>query len=252
MSIREVAPVSHSERMFAILEVFEASREPTLSLTQIADRAALPLSTTHRLLSAWTGWGGIVRGRDGRFRVGLRLWRLGVLAPEPSRLRQAALPFLEDLYEVSRENVHLAVRDGLHALYLERFAGPSSVGVVSGVGVQLPLHATGVGLVLLAHAPTAVFDELIASGPEKFMPDTMTDEHLLRVRLARIRSSGLAVSVNEMSPDTFSAAAPVRDNTNRVVAAVSVVAHAEHVIDQNFHLSVRLAARGISRSLGWH
>lgn len=237
--------------MLAVLEAFEQSRDPTLSLTDIARHLGLPLSTTHRLLTAWTEWGGLVRGPDGRFRVGLRLWRLGVLAPEASRLRQIALPFLEDLYEVTHENVHLAVRDGLNALYLERFAGPDSVDVVSGVGVELPLHTTGVGLVLLAHAPIAVFDELIASRPEKLMPSTMTDADALRSRLAGIRASGMAVSINEMSPDTFSAAAPVHNGSNRVVAAISVVAHAERVIDPNFQLSVRLAARGISRSLGW-
>jgi DNA-binding IclR family transcriptional regulator len=237
--------------MLAVLEAFEQSREPTLSLTEIARHIGLPLSTTHRLLAAWTDWGGLVRGPDGRYRVGLRLWRLGVLAPEPSRLRQVVRPFLEDLYEVSRENVHLAVRDGLKALYLERFAGPESVDVVSDVGIELPLHATGVGLVLLAHSPVAVFDELIASGPERLMPGTMTDTDALRSRLAGIRASGMAISINEMSPDTFSAAAPVRNGSNRVVAAVSVVAHAERVIDPNFQLSVRLAARGISRSLGW-
>jgi DNA-binding IclR family transcriptional regulator len=244
-------PRSHSERMLAILEVFERAPDLRLSLSEVASRVGLPLSTTHRLLLAWTTWGGLVRGDDGRFRIGLRLWRLGVLAPEPSRLRQVAFPFLEDLYEVSRENVHLAVRDGLAALYLERFAGPDSVGVISGVGVKLPLHATGVGLVLLAYAPSSVFDQVIAAGPERFLPDTMTDEKALRARMAQIRSSGMAISVNEMSPDTFSAAAPVRDSASRVVAAVSVVAHAAHVVDPQFQLSVRLAARGISRALGW-
>lgn len=242
---------AHSDRMLAILEVFEGAPELRLSLTEVSARVGLPLSTTSRLLLAWTSWGGLVRGADGRFRIGLRLWRLGVLAPEPSRLRQVAFPFLEDLYEVTRENVHLAVRDGLSALYLERFAGPESVGVISGVGIELPLHATGVGLVLLAYAPSSVFDKVIEAGPERFLPGTMTDERSLRARLAQIRSSGMAVSVNEMSADTFSAAAPIRDSANRVIAAVSVVAHADHVTDPQFQLSVRLAARGISRALGW-
>jgi DNA-binding IclR family transcriptional regulator len=236
--------------MLLILEAFEGSSDVRLSLTEVALRVGIPLSTTHRLLLAWTSWGGLVRDEDGRFRIGLRLWRLGVSAPEPSRLRKVALPFLEDLYEVSRENVHLAGRDELTALYLERFTGPSSVGVISEVGVRLPLHATGVGLVLLAHAPCSVFADVIARGPERFLPDTMTDERALRGRLAQIRSNGIAVSVNEMTPDTFSAAAPVRDETDRVIAAVSVVAHAAHVVDPQFQLSVRLAARGISRSLG--
>ncbi|MGO7984278.1 IclR family transcriptional regulator, partial [Rhizobium johnstonii] len=68
-------------------------------------------------------------------------------------MRSIALPFLEDLREATHEHVHLAVRDGLGAIYLEHLAGPDAVAVISDVGSRLPLHATGVGLVLLAHAP---------------------------------------------------------------------------------------------------
>ena len=68
-------------------------------------------------------------------------------------LREVAAPFLQDLYAATGDTVHLAVREADRALYVERLSGKASVPVVSQVGGRLPLHTTGVGKVLLAHAP---------------------------------------------------------------------------------------------------
>lgn len=242
---------SVAEKLFAIADAFGAKGGGELTLSEVAARANLPLSTAHRLLADWIAWGGLVRGDDGLYRVGIRLWKLGVRAPTARRLRMAALPFLEDLYDVTRQNVHLAIRDGLGALYLERFSSRGAVPVVSEVGTRLPLHATGVGLVLLAWSPAEVLAEVLASSPKKFLPNTMTTEAELAPRLEAIRARGVAISVNELTADAFSAAAPIRDRGGEVIAAVSVIAHADQATDPQFPLAVSIAARGISRALGW-
>ena len=172
---------SGAEKLFAIADAC-AGRED-LSLSEIASRARIPLSTAHRLVGEWVEWGGLVRGEDGRYRVGMRLWRLGVRQPTALRLRRIARPYLEDLLESTGEHVHLAVRDGLGAVYLERLSGPGAIDVISDVGSRLPLHATGVGLVLLAHAPSDVLDDVLASKPRKYLPNTPTEERELRRRL---------------------------------------------------------------------
>ena len=239
---------SVAARVFAVADAFENGDELTLS--EVARRAGLPVSTTHRLLAEWVGWGGLVRGDDGRYRVGIKLWRLGVRQPTARRLREVALPFLEDLLESTGEHVHLAVRDDLGATYLEWLSGEGAVPTISDVGTRLPLHATGVGLVLLAHSPPEVLDAVLAGPPRKFLPNTLTGEHELRSRLASIRATGLSTSVEEMTRGAFSVAAPVRDATGGVVAAVSIIAHVERVAEPQFALGVRMAARGISGALG--
>jgi DNA-binding IclR family transcriptional regulator len=249
MSGRAADGRSVAEKLFAIGDAFQGRED--LSLSEIASRSHLPLSTAHRLVGEWVAWGGLVRGDDGRYRVGMRVWRLGVRQPTAMRLRRIAMPYLEDLLEATTEHVHLAVRDGLGAIYLERLSGPGAVSAISDVGSRLPLHATGVGLVLLAHAPTEVFDELLASKPRKFMPNTLTEERELRRRLAEIRSFGLSTSVEELTAGAFSVAAPVRDATGEVVAAVSIIAHVERLKEPQFALGVRMAARGISSALGY-
>ena len=239
---------SVAERVFAIADAFERGDELTLS--EVARRAGLPVSTAHRLLGEWVAWGGLLRGDDGRYRVGMKLWRLGVRQPTARKLRDAARPYLDDLLEATGEHVHLAVRDGLGAVYLERLSGPGAVRVISDVGSRLPLHATGVGLVLLASAPPGTLEAVLAENPRKFQPNTLTSEKELRARLAGIRATGLSRSVEELTRGAFSVAAPVRDAAGDVVAAVSIIAHAERADEPQFALGVRMAARGISAALG--
>ena len=240
---------SVADKLFAIADAFAGAEELTLS--EIAARARLPMATAHRLVGEWVRWGGLVRGDDGRYRLGIKLWRLGVREPTAKRLRGAAMPYLEDLLEATGEHVHLAVRDGLGAVYLERLSAPGAVPVISDVGSRLPLHATGVGLVLLAHAGPEVFEQVLASSPRKYLPNTLTTEPELRARLAEIRATGLSLSVEAMTPGAFSVAAPVRDASGTVVAAVSIIAHVERVREPQFALGVRMAGRGISTALGY-
>jgi len=238
---------SVAERVFAIADAFERGDELTLS--EVARRAGLPVSTAHRLLGEWVAWGGLLRSDDGRYRVGMKLWRLGARQPTARKLREAARPYLDDLLEATGEHVHLAVREGLGAVYLERLSGAGAIPVISDVGTRLPLHATGVGLVLLAYAPPGTLEEVLAQHPRKFQPNTLTTERQLRARLASIRATGVSRSVEELTRGAFSVAAPVRDTAGDVVAAVSIIAHAERSDEPQFALGVRMAARGISAAL---
>ncbi len=134
---------SVTSRALAVLDAFDASA-PRLSLSEIAERSGTPLTTAHRLLGELADWGALIRRSDGRYEIGRRLWDLGLLAPVQPALRQVAAPFLQDLHITVRDTVHLAVRDGLSALYVERVSGRESVPIVSQVGSRRPLHATGV------------------------------------------------------------------------------------------------------------
>ncbi|WP_031517863.1 IclR family transcriptional regulator [Streptomyces sp. NRRL F-5123] len=244
------SPRSAADRLLDVLGAF-GQAHPTLTLTEIARRARLPLPTAHRLVGVLTGWGALERAEDGRYQVGLRLWEVAALAPRGVGLRQAAMPFLEDLYESTHENVQLAVRDGLEVVYTERISGRSAVGVHSRVGARWPLHATGVGLVLLAHADTALQDRYCAGELAAFTPHTVTDPVRLRRMLADVRHTGCAVSDRQITEDALSVAAPVRGPGGRVLAAVSVVVPVTGPRPPVLVPVVRVAGRGISRALGW-
>jgi DNA-binding IclR family transcriptional regulator len=243
---------SVASRMFAVIDTFTTpTAAQSLTLTAIAERAGLPLSTTHRLVSEWMAWGGITRLADGRYCLGLKLWESGVQTPTARNLRTIALPYLEDLYEVAHQHVHLAILEGNEALYLEKLSGHGAVPVISRVGARLPIHATGVGLVLLAHADPAFVEDYLSRPLAQLLPATVTSPEKLRKRLAEIRSIGIARMREEMTAGSSSIAAPVLDRSGRVVAAVSIVFPTGPTWDTDQELAVRTAARGISRTLGY-
>jgi DNA-binding IclR family transcriptional regulator len=239
-----------TSRALAVLDAF-GSDTPRLTLTEIAERSGTPLTTTHRLLRELTEWGGLARRSDGRYEIGRKLWDLGLLAPVQLELRQVAAPFLMDVHIAIRDTVHLAVRDGLSALYVERISGRESVPVVSSVGSRLPLHATGVGKVLLAAAPAEVEQEVLHS-LTRITRYTVADPARLRRELAEVRRRRYARTSEEMSAGAASLAVPVtvdRPAGPAVVAALGVVVPPHRRDLARLVPVLEVAARGIGREL---
>lgn len=239
---------SVTSRVLAVFTAFSA-RRPELTLTEIGRLAGLPLTTAHRIVGELAGWGALERADDGRYRIGLRLWEVGALAPRGLGLRESAMPFLEDLYEVTRQNVQLAVLDGADAVYVERLSGRGAVNVITRVGGRLPLHATGVGLVLLAHADPALQEQVLAGPLRRYTSKTLHTPDDLRRALAEVRRTGVAISDGQIELIALSVAAPVHGARGEVVAALSVVVPAEGSDARSYVAAVRAAARGISRTL---
>ncbi len=239
---------SVTARAFGVLEAFSPDA-PALTLSEIARRAELPLTTAHRLVAELRAAGALEREGEGRYRIGLRLWEIASLAPRGVPLREAALPFLEDLYEVTHENAQLGVRQGHDVVYIERIAGRRAVGVLTRVGGRFPLHASGIGLVLLAHAPEAVQRGVLDGPLQRFTDHTVTDPTRLARILAQIRRDGVAVAERQVTDDAMSVAAPITDAGGEVIAALSVVAKAGDAVAARLAPVVRAAALGTSRAL---
>jgi DNA-binding IclR family transcriptional regulator len=240
-----------SGKLLAIFDAFDADHT-ALTLSELARRSGMPLSTAHRLVAELVAWGGLERGGDQRYRVGLHLWEVASMAPRGLGLREAALPYMSDLYEATHENVQLAVREGIEVVFVERISGRHAVPVLTRVGGRFPMSATGVGLVLLAFAPSEVQERALAQSMERFTSMTVTDPVKLRRILAEVRRTGLAVSDRQVTLDALSVAAPVTGTSTGgdVVAALSVVVQAGRAEPSALAPAVRAAARGISRVLG--
>jgi DNA-binding IclR family transcriptional regulator len=235
-------------RALQILDAFSAQR-PRLSLSELARRSGLPVSTVHRMLGDLLAWGALERDAQGRYRIGLRLWEVASLAPRSQGLRERALPHLEDLSSLIRENVQLAVRDASEIVFVERIAPSGAVPTLTRVGGRLGITATAAGLVLLAHAPAAVRDDVLVREIPRHTPFTLTDSGRLRAVLAQTRTCGYAVSDRQLSTDTLSVAAPVTTTGGEVTAAVSaVVRHGSTPVGALADL-VRSTGRAISRAL---
>lgn len=206
------------------------------------------MTTVHRLAGQLEQERVLERGAGGRFRVGLRLWELGLLAPRAQGLRQLALTLLEDLYEVTHQNVQLMVLDGTDAVVVERLSARDAVRLAGRAGGRLPVHATSGGIVLLAHAEQDLLEAVLGEPLQRFTAATITAEPQLRAALSLARRQGWIVLRDHLTPGSVSVAAPVRNDRQQVVAAVSVISDAA---DGDRALpAVRTTARAIGRAIG--
>jgi DNA-binding IclR family transcriptional regulator len=237
-----------SRRLLAVLDCFDVAH-PALSLTDIATRSGLPVSTAKRLITELRGWGGLERLDDGRYRIGMRLWTIGSLAPQQRGLREAALPYMHDLFEATQENIQLAVLDDTQALCIEKISSGRAVPTQTHIGGRLPLHATGVGKAILAFSGRNLLTTVAANGLDRLTPYTITEPGRLAAVLADIRTSGVAYSLEEMTLGAASVASPILTLDGRVRAALGVVAHSRAAVDR-LAPAVRTAALGISRTTG--
>src|SRR3954471_3220345 len=237
------------DRAFALLAAFDAAHR-SLSLGELSRRSGIPTSSTLRLAGRLMAWGALERGVDGRFTVGLRLWEVASLAPRGQGLKQVALPFMGDLEDVTRQHVLLAVRDGEDALLVERLSAHQAMPVLYRVGGRLPLHSTGVGLVLLAFAETGFQEQMLAQ-PLMHEPENVpVSPAALRRTLAEVRREGQATLRRRVPNPLVTVAAPIFGADDRIAASLSVVVPQENAETRVLAPAVRTAARSISRGLG--
>ena len=171
-----------------MLAVLDALDERPVTLRELARRTGLPLTTVHRAVGPLIEWGGLERVAGG-LQPGLRLFELGQLVPQRTRLRELALPYMGDLYAATHEVVSLAVLDGTETVWIEQLAGRLAPPVPSRVGGRLPAHVTAAGKVLLAWAPGAV-DALCAAGLQRHGPGPSPTPHGCARSWRRSRSAG--------------------------------------------------------------
>jgi DNA-binding IclR family transcriptional regulator len=235
-TIREIAPTTVDadgmlSRTMRILGCFTAD-EPELSASRLGVLTGLSSSTLHRILAQMLELGLLARTPGRRYAIGARLWELGELSPLALRLRETALPFMSRLYEVTGENVHLAVLDGpsperATALYVGRLTGRTSIPTLSRMGGRQPLHTTGVGKALLATQSREWLDRFLSRPLDRETTHSITDPEAVRAEIDRARMRGYATTREEMTLGNVSVAAPVGTVAGLPPTAIGVVTRIE-------------------------
>ncbi|WP_206641368.1 IclR family transcriptional regulator [Nonomuraea polychroma] len=240
-----------SSRLLDVLFAFRPGHS-RLTLADLTRRTGMPHATVRRLALHLVEAGALDRAPDGGFTVGVRMWQLGALAPLAVPLRTVALPFMDDLHTTLRQHVQLAVLEGAEAVIVERLSAADAVGVISRVGGSLPLHSSGVGKVLLAHADAGLLDRVIEQGMTRYTPRTITEPARLKDTLEECRRTGVAVVREETTPGVDSVATRIIDADGEVVAALSVVVRSGSVDLRTVIPAVVTSGLGVSRRLGRH
>ncbi len=227
-----------------------------LGVTEVARRIGVTTSTAFRLLTTLTTEGLLERGEsDGRYRLGMIMYELGVTVFPQSGLHEAAVPVLAALRHSTGETVQLAVLDHLEVVFIDRLESPQTLRFVSRVGHRIPAHATSTGKVLLAALDRGVLRERLRDWqPVRLTPFTIMSKRALLTDLARVAERGWAQNVEESTLGTASVAAPIVESTGQTVAALSVVApvfRATPEAMRGYRAAAVNAASVISRRLGY-
>lgn len=220
MSVAAGSGRTVTSKVLAILGAFESGLA-SLSLSQIAESADVPLPTAHRLVGELVQWGALDRDGNGRYTVGLRLWEVAQNAAR--QLRETSRPYLQDLFSLTQETAHLAVREGHEALYVDRVYSSKRVPRASRVGGRLPLHATAVGKVLLAYEEDWLREAYVARGLEARTKHTHVNPVRLLEELRTIRTQGYATTCEEVRAGSCSIAVPIFGLPGHALAAIGLV-----------------------------
>ena len=195
-----------------------------LGVSVLAARLGLAKSTVHRILTTLAAEGLIERDAStGRYRLGLRLYELGAIVADHLDLHEVVAGPIDDLRNRTGETVHVAILDGAEVVYIARRESPHTLRLFSRVGHRNHAHCTSTGKVLLAFLSESERAAILDGRPlVAHTPYTITDRARLEEELELIRRRGWAENVNESEVGVTSVAAPIRDATGRVVAAISV------------------------------
>jgi DNA-binding IclR family transcriptional regulator len=233
-------------RAAAILGAFDSTHQE-LTLATLVKRCGLPRSTTHRTADRMLQLGWLDKPRD-RYRIGNRLFEISSLAPIRQELREAVLPFLQDLFNATRTTVQLGVLNGAQVLVVEKITGHRPMPMLSQVGGTIPAYCSGLGRAILAYSDAATIEAVVEAGLIARTPRTLTTAVALQRELTAIPDRGWAVDREEGNIGVSCVAAPIFGPTGAVVAALSVTGPTALVRADRAGPAVRLAAAAASRA----
>jgi DNA-binding IclR family transcriptional regulator len=245
-----------SQSLGRALQLLTELAEGPGSLDELAETVGVHKTTVLRLLRTLEEDRLVYRDAAFRYHLGAGLFALSSRALEQRPVRAAAAPHLAALNRETGHTVHLAAYEGDEVVYIDKYDSRHPVRMYSRIGLRARLHCTAVAKVLLAGLPQrerrAVAE---AIEYERLTPNTITTPEALLAELARVAEQGHAVDRGEHETFINCVAAPIRDASGRVVAAVSVsVPDVLLEFEQVLALlpGVLATAAAASADCGWH
>ncbi|NEC88048.1 IclR family transcriptional regulator C-terminal domain-containing protein [Streptomyces sp. SID12501] len=230
------------------LEVIAAFRpgQPQMSLSQIADATGLARPTARRILLTLEELG-YVRSSETRFALTPRVLELGVAYVRSMGLWDIARPHMERLVEQTGESCSVAQLDGSDIIYVARVAVAKLVTLSVQIGTRFPALQTSLGKVLLAALPAEDLERVLTEPSRSGLTPSWQPRRQERdIELREVRARGWALTDEQLAPGIRSVAAPLRDGSGRVIAAVNVNCHAaetslERLVEHHLPLLLQTA-----------
>jgi IclR family acetate operon transcriptional repressor len=242
------------QRGLRLLHLFSESPRG-LTAKQVASLSRLPVSTVHRFLANLVTSGFLSCDGDGSYHLGIACFAIGQAAVGQLDIRRLSLPYLKELNQQTRETIHLTVRHGLAAVYVEKLDSPEPLRIHSRIGAAVPLYCSAVGKVMLAYTPEEERERIL---PEltikRLTQNTVGNLQELRAELYRVHKNGYACDLEENEMHIRCLAAPIWDHTGSVQSSVSITAPTVRMpVTRLRQLAPLIQSAGlqISRELGY-
>ncbi|HHY68416.1 MAG TPA: IclR family transcriptional regulator [Alicyclobacillus sp.] len=246
--------LSSVKNALRILSSF-SSEEPEKRVTDIAKHLGISKSTVSRLMSTLAEEGFVVQNQKTRkYRLGLPVLSLFNAVDHSLEIRREARATIRRLVERAGENVHLVTTDRTDVFYLDTYERKYPERLYAQVGARNPMYCTSSGKVLLAYRKSELMRAVIQRGLKPYTPRTITNEKMFLTTLDEVSKHGYAASMEELFEGVCSVAAPIRDYSGSVVAAVSIVGPKQRINSRTMGMYAKLAveaAREISVRLGY-
>jgi IclR family pca regulon transcriptional regulator len=213
-------------RGFDVITAFGVGR-PSMSLSELAAATGLARPTVRRILVTLETLG-YARSTDaGGYTLTPRVLELGTTYVQSTGLWDVARPHLERLVQQTGESSSVAQLDGSDIVYVARVAVPKIITLAVSIGTRFPAPVTSLGKVLLAGLTTDELDAALAEPSRSgITPKDQPDRTTIDEGLREVRARGWALTDQQLAGGIRSIAAPLRDGTGRVVAAVNLTVHA--------------------------
>jgi IclR family acetate operon transcriptional repressor len=242
------------QRGLRLLQLFSESPHG-LAAKQVASRSRLPVSTVHRFLANLESAGFLNCSGDGVYHLGIACFAIGQAALGQLDIRRVSLPYLQELNRQTRETIHLTVRHGLSAVYVEKLDSPEQLRIHSRIGASVPLYCAAVGKVMLAYMPDDERKRVLPLlGLKRLTPNTVGNLQELEAELFRVRKNGYACDLEEHELHIRCVAAPIWDHAGSVNASLSITAPVVRMaVTRLRQLAplIQTAGLHISRELGY-
>jgi DNA-binding IclR family transcriptional regulator len=251
----KVTVIQSLQRGLSILEMI-ARNGAGVTMAEVSRKIGLHPSTTFHLLRTLTVLGYLVQEETGReYRLGSKIFQLAASASTEVQFLRISAPLLTEMAQQTGETSHLAIFDNGEVIVINKIDGGGPVRLSDRVGYPRPAHATAIGKVLLAHLSEVEQKTCLAKHElRSCTPRTITALPVLEQELARVRDQGYAFDDEEFAQGIRCLAAPVRNFTGDVVAAIGISGPVWRVsLDRVAQLTefVKAVGRRLSSELGY-
>jgi DNA-binding IclR family transcriptional regulator len=222
MMSKHTTPINTVHNIARLLRCFTET-EGELGVMQLSRMVAMHKSTVSRLLASLQQEGFVDKNPlTGKYRLGLNLVHLASFVLDGLDLREVARPHLEKLAAHTQETINIGVLDREMCLNIESIISPRPIQHAGKLGARYPLYCTSTGRVLLSDLPLEKRNSLLKTSPRAYTDKTITDPHDLEKIIGQVQHQGYAIVHEEYQDGLSAVAAPIRDHTGNVAAALSV------------------------------